>query len=624
MSGICGWIGHALSQDEAISRANALTRPLQRFNGGDTRTLTGNRSALSQVARKPSNILRQGALLVAMHGAPMMTNHRSEKIDNQQSVAQKFAICYAREGMKALERLSGTFSLAVIDEQQDELLLAVDRIGACTLSFAKTKDGIVFASIADALLAHPEVESDVNLQSIYDYVHFHMIPAPGSAFASQQRLLPGQYLKFSGGRIELRTYWKINYTEDARLPFSDLKVEFMRVLRSSMKRAAETESVGAFLSGGTDSSTIAGLLSEVCEGGARTYSIGFQEEGYDEIQYARIAARHFGTKHHEYYVTPDDVVDCIPRIAEVHDQPFGNSSAVPTYYCARLAASDGVDTLLGGDGGDELFGGNSRYALQYYYSLYGDLPVALRKNLIEPLLFLGQRAPRIVEKARRYVLSASQSMPARYDNYNLLERLGAATVFTEDFLERIDQTSPLRQSTLAYNEIDSTSLINRMLALDLKYTLADNDLPKVVRSCELAGVDVRFPLLDDAVVEFSARLAPDLKLRRARLRYFFKKALRDFLPREIIVKKKHGFGLPFGPWLQSHKPLQQIVGDSLQSLKRRGIVRSDFIDMLLGELMRSHAGYYGTMAWILMMLEQWYERQESRPVDPKTREIDRR
>src|SRR5207344_3000253 len=170
-------------------------------------------------------------------------------------------------------------------------------------------------------------------------------------------------------------------------PLPELKKDFLEVLRESVREAAQDGTVGTFLSGGTDSSTIAGMLGEVTGSPARTYSIGFEAQGYDEMHYARIAARHFGARHHEYYVTPDDVVSAIPQIAAVHDQPFGNASAVPTYYCARLAKEDGIDTLLGGDGGDELFGGNERYAKQHLYSLYSDLPLFLRKCLIEPIAF---------------------------------------------------------------------------------------------------------------------------------------------------------------------------------------------------------------------------------------------
>jgi asparagine synthase (glutamine-hydrolysing) len=297
-------------------------------------------------------------------------------------------------------------------------------------------------------------------------------------------------------------------------------------------------------------------------------------------------------------------VRAIPLIASVHDQPFGNSSAVPTYYCARLAKNDGVDTLLGGDGGDELFGGNERYALQYLYSIYSDLPRAVRKGLIEPLAFLPPEIS-IAGKVQRYIRHASLPMPARYDHYNLLERLGADNIFTADFLNTIDRQQPRARMQQVYDDAQAHSLINRMLALDLKYTLADNDLPKVSRSCELTGVEARYPMLNDAVVAFSARLAPDLKLKRTQLRYFFKEALRGFLPDETIAKTKHGFGLPFGPWLQTHQPLRQLALDSLADLKKRHIVRPEFIDELISVHVQSHVKYYGTMVWVLMMLEQW-------------------
>jgi asparagine synthase (glutamine-hydrolysing) len=192
----------------------------------------------------------------------------------------------------------------------------------------------------------------------------------------------------------------------------------------------------------------------------------------------------------------------------------------------------------------------------------------------------------------------------------LLERFGPANVFTGEFLDAVDRAQPPRQMAEVYGGAQAGSLINRMLAFDLRYTLADNDLPKVARSCELARVEARFPMLNDALVAFSARLAPGQKLRRTRLRHFFRNALRGFLPDEILKKTKHGFGLPFGPWLQTHPALRQIALDSLADLKRRQIVRAEFIDELTSVHVPAHAKYYGTMVWVLMMLEQWLRQHE--------------
>ncbi|HEU4854020.1 MAG TPA: asparagine synthase C-terminal domain-containing protein, partial [Nitrosospira sp.] len=344
----------------------------------------------------------------------------------------------------------------------------------------------------------------------------------------------------------------------------------------------------------------AGILGEVTGKPARTYSIGFDASGYDEMEYARIAARHFATRHQEYYVTPDDIVTAIPQIAAIFDQPFGNSSAIPAYYCASMAKADGLGMMLGGDGGDELFGGNVRYAKQHLFSLYEQAPSLLRKGIIEPLVFgfPGGAALPPIRKARSYVEQASIPMPARTETYNLLERYGHREVFTPEFLDTVNPGYPASLLSEIYHQGNARSLINRMLAFDRKFTLADNDLPKVAKACELAGMDVAFPLISDEIVAFSLRLEPHLKLKGTKLRYFFKEALRGFLPDDIIAKQKHGFGLPFGVWLQTHKPLQTLAADSLSDLKSRNIVRSNFIDKLLDQHLDEHAGYHGTMVWV--------------------------
>ena len=603
-SKLCGWLGgSALADSRTVLEKMSAGGGLATFQAC---FLVGSAAAVSATE---ASVLQKGRLLAVIGGHAKFSDSRLADLAQREGMATALADAYSAYGCDAIKLLRGDFALAVLDEQRGEAVLAIDRMGVNSLTYSTSSGGLVFGTSADAINQHPHASPELDPQGVYNYVYFHMVPAPATIYRGQQRLLPGHLLRFAGGRIETAPYWEMRFEERVRAPFATLKREFLDALRHAVGEACRHRKVGAFLSGGTDSSTIAGILGEVSGHPANTFSIGFDAEGYDEMDYARIAARYFRTRHREYYVTPGDVVAAIPQIAAVHDQPFGNSSAVPAYYCAKLAKEDGIETLLGGDGGDELFGGNERYAKQYLYSLYSDLPHAVRKGFIEPLVRLLPPIS-IAGKAQRYIHNASQPMPARYDNYNLLERLGAATVFKPEFLDTVDPALPFAQMARAYNGSQSLSLINRMLALDLKYTLADNDLPKVTRSCELAGVDVCFPMLDDMVVAFSARLPPDMKLKRARLRHFFKEALRGFLPDEIITKKKHGFGLPFGLWLTTHKPLQQLVGDSLQALKQRGIVRPEFIDALLDELIHDHANYYGTIAWVLMMLELWFRRHQ--------------
>ena len=608
MSGLCGWMTADRAHAAAPEAITAMAARLTHYDGCPARIAWSEFGALASAERgRDADVYHGNEVLAAISGHACFTDRDLAERARRLGIAAALAHGYARRHTDVLAALSGSFALALLDGRSGEAVLAIDRMGTRSLCYGASGSAFVFGSTLEAIAAFPGVGTDIDAQAIYDYVHFHIVPGPRTVRAGQQRLPPGGYVLWRNGSAAVGTYWKMRYSEHDRRPFPALKETFVALLRDSVRTAAHDGNVGTFLSGGTDSSTLAGMLGDVTGRPAHTYSIGFEADGYDEMEYARIAARHFGTDHHEYYVTPGDVVAAIPHIAAVHDQPFGNASAVPTYYCAKLAAADGIDVLLGGDGGDELFGGNDRYAKQYLYSLYGDLPAVLRKRLIDPIAMLVPSVG-IAGKMQRYMRNASESMPARYDNYNLLERLGAANVFTTTFLEAVDSQQPRAQVAREYGQAQASALINRMLALDLKYTLADNDLPKVIRSCELARVGVRFPMLDDAVVAFSASLAPELKLKGAQLRYFFKEALRGYLPDAIIAKTKHGFGLPFGLWLQTHAPLRELAFDSLADLKRRDIVRPAFIDDLTSVHVQTHATYYGTMVWILMMLEQWFSQ----------------
>ena len=612
MSGLCGWIGHGSKITENRQLVERMARPLVRFDDSNVQILVRGNSALAVAANgENTHFYQNKELMVALWGRVQFLDSRLAQLAHTDGVAKTLTNSWLDNGEKAFAGLVGTFVLCILDERSGEAVLAVDRMGTQPVSYQISGEGIVFGTSADAIIANPLARSEIDPQSLYNYVYFHMVPSPGTIYQGQKRLLPGEFLIFKKGRTKSGKYWEMNFLETKQRPFEELKQDFLGVLRSSVRKAAGDQEVGAFLSGGTDSSTIVGILSEINSRPARTYSIGFEAAGYDEMEYARIAARHFSTEHHEYYVTPDDIVEAIPQIAAIFDQPFGNSSAIPTFYCARKAKADGVTRLLGGDGGDELFGGNVRYAKQYIFSLYEHLPSVLRKQIVEPLVFGipgGANLP-VICKARSYIEQATVPMPARTETYNLLDRYGHKEVFTSEFLANVNPGQPIALINETYYRTHAKSLINRMLSLDLKFTLADNDLPKVVRSCELAGVKVAFPFLDDEIVAYSAQLKPKLKLKGTKLRYFFKEALRGFLPNEIITKPKHGFGLPFGVWLQHHKPLQTLATDSLSDLKSRNIIRADFINKLLEQHLDDHAGYHGTMVWVLMMLEQWYKQR---------------
>ncbi len=538
-------------------------------------------------------------------------------VDEPEGERRRWTVALA-QGEEALRNVAkgsrGPFAVALRSQDGGTAFAAVDRFSVQTLCYRVEGGRILFAQRADDLVA-PDEELDP--QALFDYLYFHNIPAPRTIFRGIHRLPAGHCVWMANGRLSVRPYWEATFHEPSgTVSFESLKSRFRQLVQEAVARQLDGGIPACFLSGGTDSSTVAGMIGQAIGRAAHTYSIGFEAEGYDEMAFARIAAKRFGTEHREYYLTPDDLVRSIPIVARSYDQPFGNSSALPAYYCALKAHDDGVTKMLAGDGGDELFGGNSRYAKQRIFGWYQHVPAALRRAVMEPLL---ERTPlgRLpgFSKARSYVEQAKMPMPDRLKIYNLLLRLGVRDVLEPDFLACVDLEEPFQLQREVWSQAQTDLELNRTLAFDWRFTLADSDLPKVCGTAALAGVAVGFPFLDDELVDFSTTLPVEYKLNGLKLRWFFKEALRGFLPDEIITKRKQGFGLPFGVWTTRHSGLRALAVESLGSLARRGFVRPGFIRTLLEHRLPEHPGYYGEMVWVLMMLEQWLQARSVRATD---------
>lgn len=601
MRGLCGWFSDRPDGDARATLQRMLQAPPEAPVGAELSPQPQAGLAVYGAAAKP-RLLESDGFVLAVCGHPRLAG--STGLNGDMALLEALR----QRGRDALSGITGDFALAAWDGRRGCGLLAIDRIGVHRLMYGRTADALVFGSTLDLVTGYPGMRRELTPQGLFDYLYYHVSPGPQTVFAGLMRVPPGHCVEFGPGRpAGASPYWTMHFEERAGRPIAELEREFLSLTEASVRDAAEGADSGAFLSGGTDSSTVSGMLGRAGGAPARTFSIGFDVQGYDEMSYARIAAKHFGCEQHEYYVTPQDVVDAVPRIATAYDQPFGNASAIPTYYCAKFAREHGITRLLAGDGGDELFGGNERYSKYYLLGLYEQVPAALRRGLLEPLL-LGvpgtQRVP-LVRKLRSYIEQARPPMPQRYSSYNLLMYLGQENIFTPEFLASIDTRHPEALLADAHAPYAGASLINQMLGIDLRFILADGDLPKVTHMCDLAGVDVAFPLLDERIVDFSRHLPSDLKLRRTQLRWFFKHALRNFLPPEIITKQKHGFGLPVGAWLIGHRPLYDLAVDAIGPLRQRGIVRQQFIDELLSRRLQEHPAYFGTMVWILMMLGIW-------------------
>ncbi len=533
----------------------------------------------------------------------------------EQDVEHELLRRWHERGDAVLDGLAGEFLIVLSDLQRRRALIAVDRFSTFPLFWAQRNGFLGFAARPDRAAALVDQSHTVSRQAIFAYLYFHMIPAPLSIYEGVRRLDLGEALRIDNGRVEPFRYWNPVFDEHRSFDFGRERAEFLAAVQDGVAECTaglDRERVGCFLSGGTDSSTIAGMVTRHFGGPARTFSIGFDVGGYDESKYSRLAAEHFGTEHTEYYLKPEDVLAGVDVVASGYEQPFGNSSAVPTYFCAQIAREHGIVRMLGGDGGDELYGGNVRYARQAVFGYYERAPRVLRDALLEPLLFgaMKNTSLPLIAKARSYVEQAREPLPDRLQSrYNLLNWLGVSDVFTPGFLDGVDVCEPLALEREAWARGRAAngelSQLNHLLAWDFKFTLADSDLPKVTRMCQAAGVQIAFPMLTHALVEHSLRLRPDQKLKGRRLRHFFKESLRGFLPDEIIVKQKQGFGVPFGAWVLSHEALRARADDALRSLAARGLIRAEFLGRLRGELASGHAGYFGTMVWILMILELW-------------------
>ncbi len=519
------------------------------------------------------------------------------------AVLDRILQTYTRSGRLEPLAVGGPFAIVLVDTIDRRVLVANDRFGICPVHYRQYGERLMLSSCLSAI-AGSDVRPALSQQAIYDYVFFHCIPSPRTIYRDIAKLEPAARLSWSASGVVSEPYWRPDFAA-ARAAGETSGPALLAALEQAVEVRAQNH-CGAFLSGGLDSSSVAGMLKR-STGEASTFTIGFDAPGYDESAYARLAANHFGATHHEYFLTPADVRDSLTTIAAHYSEPFGNSSVIPTYYCARYAREHGIEVLLAGDGGDELFAGNTRYIEQEKFDRYTRLPAALRAGIE-----LGYRALPILErlpvsgKGARYIRQVEMGLPDRLQSYNFLHRYLPERVFDSEWLANVETQAPWLSWRQRYAEPATGDALQRMLYLDWKFTLADNDLVKVNNMCELAGIEVCYPMLADEVVDLAVGMNSASLLEGGRLRGFYKRAVGDFLPKAIVEKSKHGFGLPFGLWLRDDEGLRALATQALHDLRGRGIFQASFIDEALRLYRSADApSYFGELVWILMMLELW-------------------
>ncbi len=615
MSGICGLCqpGVEVLQANLDEMLAALCLPEE----SGCESLVGNSIALGVSRRWP---MQQTGKVHGIRIALDADLHNSEEISalleeeglfsSQMSFAESVANLYILRGPSFVEHLQGAFAIAIWDETQQQLVLAVDRFGFKTLYWKRENERLLFASRAGAVRAGLESQAEINPAAIMQFLLFSVVPAPLSIFRGIERLSPGFILTFRHGAVKTKRYWDLAYREDAGHDEQYWSRELREEMRGAVHRhlsGCALEKTGSYLSGGTDSSSVTAFMSERVKP-AKTFSISFPVQGYNEIEYARTIAKRFQTDHFERCLSPEDAATAIPKLMRYYDEPFANSSAIASYHCALLARENGMDTLFAGDGGDEIFGGNARYATDKRFALYHSVPGWMRAALIEPLASLLPDTDGKLSLPRRYIRRAKIANPRRILSYNFFLNMSAQEIFEPDFVQQSSESDFLSIAEEHFRTADASSELNRLLYMDVKMTLADNDLRKVSGTAEMAGIRVRYPLLDTRLVEFSGRIPTNLKLKGMEKRYIFKQAMKGILPDQVLYKTKHGFGVPLGEWFLHDAQLKTLVQDVLGDprTQQRGYFRRDFLDKLIGLHRQGNAGFYGEIVWYLVALELWH------------------
>ncbi|HEX8969751.1 MAG TPA: asparagine synthase (glutamine-hydrolyzing), partial [Chloroflexota bacterium] len=560
MCGISGVVGSLRTERATLQRMNDALRHRGPDGEGlfwsDTVGLAMRRLAIIDVAGGDQPIFNEdGSVCVVFNGEIYNFLDLRDALQKQghhfatHSDTEVVVHAYEEYGVECIERLWGMFALAVWDSRQNRLLLARDRLGKKPLAYYQepAQGGLAFASELYALLAHPAVPRDIDPRAIDDYLTYLYVPAPTSAFRDVRKLPPGHRLIWQHGRITVEPYWTVRFGDKLALSEDEAVERFGALLRDAVRRRLIADvPLGAFLSGGMDSSSIVAEMAELSSTPVKTFSIGFGERDYDELAFARQVAQRFGTEHHEMVVEPR-ALDVLPTLVRHYGEPYGDSSAIPTYYVARLTRQH-VTVALNGDGGDELLAGYERHWAARIAARYDTIPRFVRHGLIRPLIPLlpePRHRRAFARRAKRFMAAAHLPVFDRY-----LHWVGAytpahkASLYTADFAELLgghDAGAWLRDALAPEPRLDP---VDAVLRADTLLYLPEDLLVKVDIASMANSLEARSPLLDHRLVEFCAALPSSYKLRGRTSKWLLRRLMRDRLPADVLIRPKMGFGVP--------------------------------------------------------------------------------
>jgi asparagine synthase (glutamine-hydrolysing) len=517
---------------------------------------------------------------------------------------------YDEYGTDCPKHLRGMFALAIWNEIDKSLFLARDRVGKKPLLYALTSDQLIFGSEFTALLAHPAISREVNYEAIHHYLSFIAVPAPLTAYQAIRKLEPGHWLLWQNGEVKSERYWQIDFSRKLNISEQEAGERASELLRDAVRvRLMSEVPLGAFLSGGIDSSAVVALMAQESSTPVKTFSIGFEEQDFSELHHARRVAEHVGAEHHEFIVRPN-AMEILPTLVEHYGEPFADSSAIPSYYVSRETRRF-VTVALNGDGGDECFAGYERYAAMNLAQRYTKLlPAAVRNGVVATLAnALPEFSTRgVLGKGKRFLNAASLSPIQRYLRWiSAFDENAKLDLYSEDFRDRTKDFSTVGIIQPWFAKANGAGIVDASLLTDTMTYLPNDLLVKMDIASMTVSLEARSPFLDHHLMEFAASLPEKLKLRRMTTKYLLKRILKDLVPAENLSRRKMGFGVPIGHWFRG--TMQPFLRETLLSEKAlgRNLFQKDKVRQIVDQHVEGRIDHSHRL-WSLLMLELWFHR----------------
>ncbi len=523
---------------------------------------------------------------------------------NTQSDTEVLVHGFEEWGEELVHRLNGMFAFAIFDERRASVFLARDRTGIKPLHYAIDGNRLVFASELKALLRDPALRKGIDPLALDDYLAYEFVPSPGSIVRGIKKLEPGHTLTWSvtESRHRLRRYWSPQLNLDgAGGPGQGIEMEeecqrLRSVLRESVRKELISDvPLGVFLSGGIDSSAVAAMMTQL-GGEVKSFSVGFADRSFDESAHARMVAKHLGTDHHELTLEPRMLLDLVPRLPDLLDEPLGDASIIPTYLLSEFTRRH-VKVALGGDGGDELFAGYPTLQAHRLAGYYLKVPRLLREGLVEPVV---RRLPvsrgnlSFDFRAKRFVSGAGFSTAERHQRW-----IGS--------FDREERAALLAgEARIQDRAVPDGDTLNQVLLLDMRLYLENDILVKLDRASMMASLEGRVPLLNSDLVEYATHLPLSMKLSGLRSKFLLKRALRGILPDAILNRPKKGFGIPVAHWLRGPLKEQMLSVLSPERIAREGFFDPRGVKRLIDDHLDGRRDNRKQL-WTLFAFELWHD-----------------